>query len=158
MKTITSILQIDAAYAQEMTAKLNKLAATLHVYYSNLRGFHWHVEGKAFFTLHSHLEKLYDAEAERIDEVAERILQLGGIPVRLYGEIEKLSAISQSEVIGASDKIVERVLDDLSEIIRLERELLAFAGDNSDDVSADMLTGYLAEQEKLVWMLLAYNK
>lgn len=155
---ILSILNIKADYAQEMNLKLNKLAATLHVYYSNLRGFHWHVEGKSFFTFHEELEKMYDAEAERIDEVAERILQLGGVPVRLYGDIEKLSEIKQSEIMTCSNEISKNLLETVSILLRMEREILAFAGDNNDDVTSGMMSEYISGQEKLVWMLTAFLK
>lgn len=155
---ILSILNIKADYAQEMNSKLNKLAATLHVYYSNLRGFHWHVEGKSFFTFHEELEKMYDAEAERIDEVAERILQLGGVPVRLYSEIEKLSEIKQSEIITCSSEISKNLLETVAVLLRMEREIFAFASDNNDDVTAGMMSEYIAGQEKLVWMLTAFLK
>lgn len=155
---ILSILNIKADYAQEMNAKLNKLAATLHVYYSNLRGFHWHVEGKSFFTFHEELEKMYDAEAERIDEVAERILQLGGVPVRLYADIEKLSDIKQSEIITCSSEISKNLLETVAVLIRLEREIATLAADNNDDVTAGMMSEYIAGQEKLVWMLTAFLK
>lgn len=155
---ILSILNIKADYAQEMNSKLNKLAATLHVYYSNLRGFHWHVEGKSFFTFHEELEKMYDAEAERIDEVAERILQLGGVPVRLYGDIEKLSEIKQSEIMTCSNEISKNLLETVSILLRMEREILAFAGDNNDDVTSGMMSEYISGQEKLVWMLTAFLK
>ena len=155
---ILSILDIKADYAQEMNAKLNKFAATLHVYYSNLRGFHWHVQGKSFFTFHEELEKMYDAEAERIDEVAERILQLGGVPVRLYGDIEKLSEIKQSEIITCSNEISKNLLETVAILLRMEREIAAFAGEHSDDVTAGMMSEYIAGQEKLVWMLTAFLK
>lgn len=155
---ILSILDIKEDYAKEVNTKLNKLAATLHVYYSNLRGFHWHVEGKSFFTFHEELEKMYDSEAERIDEVAERILQLGGVPVRLFGDIEKQSEIKQSCIITCANEISKNLLETISVLIRQERDILAFAGDNGDDVTADMMTGYIAGQEKLVWMLTAYLK
>ena len=155
---ILSILDIKADYAQEMNAKLNKFAATLHVYYSNLRGFHWHVQGKSFFTFHEELEKMYDAEAERIDEVAERILQLGGVPVRLYGDIEKLSEIKQSEIITCSNEISKNLLETVAILLRMEREIAAFAGEHNDDVTAGMMSEYIAGQEKLVWMLTAFLK
>lgn len=155
---ILSILNINADYAQEMNSKLNKLAATLHVYYSNLRGFHWHVEGKSFFTFHEELEKMYDAEAERIDEVAERVLQLGGVPVRLFGEIEKLSAIKQTGVISCSNEISKNLLETIAVLISLEKEIFTLADDNNDDVTAGMMSGYIAGQEKLAWMLTAFLK
>ena len=43
---------------------------------ANLRNFHWNVKGHGFFVLHSKYEELYNDAAEKVDEVAERILQL----------------------------------------------------------------------------------
>ena len=50
------------------------MLADLQVFYSNLRGFHWNVKGHGFFVLHSKYEELYNDAAEKVDEVAERIL------------------------------------------------------------------------------------
>ena len=51
---------------------------------------------------------------------------------------------------------VHKVLDTYKLIIEEERKLIELANDANDVVTADMLTGYLKEQEKLVWMLVAF--
>lgn len=38
-----------------------------------------------------------------------------------------------------------------------ERKLIDLAAEAYDDVTADLMTGYLREQEKLVWMLVAFS-
>ena len=38
-----------------------------------------------------------------------------------------------------------------------ERKLMAVAQEAGDEVTAAMLSNYLREQEKMVWMLVAYN-
>ena len=50
----------------------------------------------------------------------------------------------------------------LSDLILLlisltERKLIELAEEANDVVTADMLTGYLKEQEKMVWMLVAFS-
>ena len=57
--------------------KLNQLLSDYHIYYQNLRGFHWNIKGRDFFELHVKFEELYTDTAVKIDEVAERILTLG---------------------------------------------------------------------------------
>lgn len=155
MKT-TDYTNLPAKSAKKMVDDLNVYLATLHVYYSNLRGFHWHVQGRSFFTLHVQLEKMYDTLVEEIDEVAERILQLDGVPVRIYSEVEKLSKLKQSEVIHSAPEIVKNVLDSYKVITKIERELIDTADELGDETTADQITGYLAAREKLAWMLTAY--
>ncbi|MDO4790757.1 MAG: Dps family protein [Porphyromonas sp.] len=157
MKT-TNYLHLNEAYAVSAVEKLNKLTANFHVYYSNLRAFHWHVEGSSFFVLHEQLEKMYDGLAENIDEVAERILQLGGTPVRLFKDIESLATLKQAEKVSKESDIVEQVLESISLFIKLEREILALAAENGDDTTVGLISEYLKDQEKLVWMLTAYLK
>jgi starvation-inducible DNA-binding protein len=55
---------------------LNDLLANYHIHYQKLRGCHWNVKGKSFFTLHVKFEELYTAALTTIDELAERILNL----------------------------------------------------------------------------------
>ena len=74
MKTL-DFLGLDNAKVQPVAQALNQLLADYQVFYANLRGFHWNVRGKGFFTLHEAYEKLYNTVAEQVDEVAERILQ-----------------------------------------------------------------------------------
>ncbi|KGN69507.1 Dps family protein [Porphyromonas sp. COT-108 OH1349] len=157
MKT-TNFLHLNEAYTVKAVEKLNQLAANFHIYYSNLRAFHWHVEGRSFFLLHEQLEKMYDELAENIDEVAERILQLGGTPVRLYKDIESLATLKQAVNVSNENDIVEQVLESISLFIKIEREGLALAAENGDDTTVGLLSEYLQGQEKLVWMLTAYLK
>ena len=38
--------------------KLNLLLADFQIYYQNLRGFHWNIQGREFFELHVKFEEL----------------------------------------------------------------------------------------------------
>src|SRR5690554_6958370 len=68
----------------KLADKLNKLLADYQIYYQNLRGLHWNVKGVKFFMLHEKYEEYYDEAAETIDEIAERILMIGGKPLHSY--------------------------------------------------------------------------
>ena len=59
--------------------------------YANLRGFHWNIKGHGFFVLHSKFEDLYNGAAEKVDEIAERILMLGGTPANKYSDYLKMA-------------------------------------------------------------------
>ena len=49
------------------------------------------------------------------------------------------------------------VLDTLKTLIAQEREVLRLAADAGDEVTVALMSDYLKEQEKTVWMLVAFN-
>ena len=65
---------------------LNKQVATLGVLYIRLHQFHWYVKGPHFYTLHEKFEELYDETTANLDEVAERLLAIGGEPYSTLSE------------------------------------------------------------------------
>ena len=79
MKTL-DYLHLDEKKVQGVVSALHSLLADFQVFYTNLRGFHWDIEGHGFFVLHGKFEELYDDAAEKADQIAERILMLGGKP------------------------------------------------------------------------------
>lgn len=156
MKTLDYI-NINENNANAVVNSLNQLLADFQVHYTNLRGIHWHIQGRGFFILHEKFESLYDGMAAKIDEVAERILMLGGVPENRFSEYLKVAKLPEATGITCGDGAVKHVLDSYKYLIALEKEALKVAEDAHDVVTADMLTGYIAEQEKMVWMLVAFS-
>ena len=79
MKTI-EVTGMNANNVSKVVSGLSLLLANLQVHYTNLRNLHWNVKGKGFFVLHEKYEELYNDVAGKIDEVAERMLQLDATP------------------------------------------------------------------------------
>ncbi|WP_234408706.1 Dps family protein [Marinilabilia salmonicolor] len=123
------------------------------LFYQNLRGFHWNVKGKMFFTLHNKFEELYDDAAEKVDEVAERILTLGGTPLHTFEDYLKTSKIAVIKDENDGMKLVEATLENLSTLIKIERELLEVAEKADDEGTNALASDFISEQEKTVWML-----
>lgn len=141
---------------QNVVKALAALLADLQVYYTNLRGFHWNIKGESFFVMHEKYEEMYDDTATKIDEVAERILQLGQEPESRFSEYLKVAEIAEAPVVTTGREAAELLLGWMKTLIAKEREIIRLAGDAGDDVTADLMTGYLAAQEKMLWMLVAY--
>ena len=55
---VLSITGLDAAQVAPVVKGLQQLLADFQIYYTNLRGYHWHVRGPQFVTLHSQFEKM----------------------------------------------------------------------------------------------------
>ncbi|MDD3078463.1 MAG: DNA starvation/stationary phase protection protein [Paludibacter sp.] len=136
---------------------LQQLLADYQVFYTNLRGFHWNIKGKDFFVLHSEYEKLYENVSEKADEIAERILMLGKTPVHNFSEYLKVSKIKETGVVSVGEEGLVQVLDSLKYFIGSERAALTVADEAGDEATAAMMSDYIREQEKLVWMLVAYK-
>ena len=99
---------------------------------------------------------MYNDAIEKVDELAERILTLGGVPLHSYAAYAQAASLKATENVSDGDECLRIVLENLSVLINQEREILAVAADNGDDGTQDLLTPYISEQEKLVWMLCAY--
>ena len=156
MKTL-DYLNLNEAKALNIVAGLQQLLADFQVHYTNLRGFHWEIKGKGFFVLHEKFESMYEDAAAKIDEIAERILTLGGTPENKFSEYLKVARVAEVSGVSRSSEAVENVLVTYKHFIAEERKLIDLANEANDAVTADLLTGYLKEQEKLVWMLVAFN-
>ena len=76
MKTL-DYLHLNENKVNSVVSALHQLLADFQVHYTNLRGFHWDIKGHGFFVLHSKFEDMYNDAAEKVDEIAERILMLG---------------------------------------------------------------------------------
>lgn len=135
---------------------LEQLLADYQVFYANLRGFHWNVRGKGFFTLHEKYEELYNDVASKVDEIAERLLQLGTRPENRFSEYLKVSNLKEDGYEREGRHALDRILDAMSVIIKQERALAAKAAEVNDDVTVALMDGYLEVQEKLVWMFVSY--
>ena len=96
---------------------------------------------------------------KKVDELAERILMLGGIPVNKFSEYLKVAKVKEvSGVSCAQTKRWKNVSEHLRAVnIAEERKLLSLASESGDEgATVALMSDYLKEQEKLVWMLVAY--
>ena len=142
----------------DLVDHLNVLLANYQVHYQKVRGCHWNVKGKDFFTLHIKFEELYNNAQLTIDELAERILTLGKSPYSTYADYIKVSEIKEIVTENlVAEKMVEAILDDFKKLIDIEREVIENAADTANDEgTADMVIGFMKFKEKTSWMLRAW--
>ena len=155
MKTL-DYLHLEEGAAAKVVQGLNQLLADYQIFYTNLRGFHWNIKGHGFFVLHSKFEEMYDDAAAKVDEIAERMLMLGGQPDNRFSEYLKVAKLQEITNVSCGDEALKNVLDTYGYLIGEERKVLADAQEAGDESTAAMLGDYIKGQEKLVWMLVAY--
>ena len=147
---------IEIEMANELSNKLNRLLADYQVYYQNLRGLHWNIKGKEFFELHVKFEEFYDDAVIKIDEIAERILTLGGEPLHSFTDYMNSSDIKEEKQVTDGAKGVSIVVKNLSTLISKEREILQMASEAEDEGTVSLMSDYITETEKTLWMLNSY--
>ncbi|MCD8406329.1 DNA starvation/stationary phase protection protein [Tenacibaculum dicentrarchi] len=152
----TTVLGLDSKKSIQLVAELNTLLANFQVYYQNVRGLHWNIKGKSFFELHVKFEELYTDAQEKVDLIAERILTLQGTPLHTFDDYIKLATVSIGKDISNDEKAVALVADSLSELLKIERAILAISDDANDEGTNSMMSDFIAEQEKTMWMLNAW--
>ncbi|AKP73729.1 DNA starvation/stationary phase protection protein [Piscirickettsia salmonis] len=151
-----NLIGLNQEKTAEISKELNKLLATYQVFYMNVRGFHWNIKGQQFFELHTKFEEIYNDLLTKVDEIAERILTLGEQPLHAYSQYAKHSEISEAINVVDAENSVKSLLNSFSALIKLQRHILKVSGDAEDEGTSSLMGDYIKEQEKLIWMFLAY--
>jgi starvation-inducible DNA-binding protein len=138
---------------QKVTEKLNQLLADYQIYYQNLRGLHWNVKGAMFFMLHEKYEEYYNEAAEVIDEIAERILMVGGQPLHTFADYLKTASLKVVSNVSDGKEGVQIVLDDTRYLLNSFREILELAGETGDEGTVALMSEWIGAAEKRIWML-----
>lgn len=149
---------INTELATTHSEQFNTLLANYQVFHANLRGFHWNIKGENFFELHLKFEELYNDIQLKIDQIAERILTLGGTPEYRYSVYLNLSDIKEAKDTQNGKESVNNILETFRIILHKQRQLKKLCDETEDEGSSALMSDYIREQEKLVWMYNAYLK
>jgi starvation-inducible DNA-binding protein len=147
---------LDKKKSEKLAQQLNVLLANYQVYYQNLRGFHWNIKGPKFFELHLKFEELYNDAQIKIDEVAERILTLGHTPLHSFSDYVKNAKVKEAKNITDPNKSMNTIVSNLSALLELERVILDLSSDANDEGTNSLMSDYITQQEKTIWMLNAW--
>ena len=153
--TLNSI-GLDENKTKQIADDLNQLLANFQIYYQNLRGIHWNIKGKRFFDLHVKFEELYTDANLKVDEIAERILTLGVTPLHTFEDYSKAAKVPVGQNVSQDEKAVQLIVESLSEGVKIERHSVVKSDDAKDDGTNSMMSDFITEQEKTVWMMKAW--
>lgn len=136
----------------KLTTELNQLLSDFHIYYQNARGAHWNIKGPRFFELHTKFEELYTEALTNIDEIAERILTIGGRPDHTLETYLKKSNIHSVQDESNDETLVKMIVNNLGTLINQENTIKELASEAGDNETEDMMIGLVNIQEKTLWM------
>jgi len=152
----TNKIGLDKEESIILAEKLNLLLADYMMFYQNTRGLHWNIKGEKFFELHLKFEELYTNLLLKVDEVAERVLTLGSTPLHTFDDYKNTAKIKSIKNVSEAKQGVQSILESFEIIIVKQREILNIAANVGDEGTNAMMSDYIREQEKLVWMYSSY--
>jgi starvation-inducible DNA-binding protein len=149
---------LDSEKCEKLAISLNELLSNYSILYQNTRGYHWNIQGEKFFELHLKFEELYNDLFIKIDDIAERILTLGYKPQHQFSRYIQETSITESYEVSDGQKSVKEILNALTVLLKKQREILDLSDEIGDEGTNALMSDYIREQEKLVWMYSAYLK
>lgn len=138
---------------------LNPYLSNLAIMFVKLHDLHWNVKGKMFIQVHEHAESLYDEMAEKLDEVAEKIIMKGAKPVSKMNEYLELATIKKLTEFDYSDvNVLREILEDIK-ILKEQAVAIRNEFAELDEFTVTMmLEDHIAGYEKEIWFLESMTK
>lgn len=142
--------------ADPVISGLETILADTYALYLKTQNYHWNVTGPTFYSLHLFFEEQYQALAEAVDLLAERLRALGSKAPGSFQAFYQLTRIPEAQA-----KTSEDMIRDLTEghtlVIESLSEGLQHAKKQADDATQDLLIERLRYHQKIVWMLKAHH-
>ena len=115
---------------------------------------HWNVKGPHFVGLHELFDKVAETSSDFADEIAERLVQLGGIALGTLPIAAKNSKLPQYPLeIHSGKEHVEALSTSMAEYATSTREAIDKADEAGDADTSDLFTEVSRGVEKLLWMV-----
>lgn len=120
---------------------------------------HWNVKGPSFIALHELFDKVYTEMDGHVDEIAERLVALGG---QAYGTIRHAandSSLSEYPLdIAAGEDHVEALSSALAQYGKNIRSAIDEASEIGDEDTVDLFTSISRDIDKSLWFVEAHNQ
>ena len=92
----------------------------------------------------------------KVDLIAERILTLGETPLHTFNDYVANAQVPIGKNISHDEKAVSLIVDSLTELLKIERSILDKAGEANDEGTNCIMSDFITEQEKTIWMMKAW--
>ena len=143
----------------ELNAQMNQRLASAVDLQMQMKQAHWNVKGPSFIGLHELFDKVAEAVEGYVDEIAERIVQLGGVAegtVRMAAARTRLPEYSPEISEGMAH--VEGVARALSTFGEEARRTIDEADELEDADTSDMFVEISRGIDKWLWFVEAHSQ
>jgi starvation-inducible DNA-binding protein len=136
-------------------ANLNQLLADTITLRDLHKKHHWQVSGPTFYQLHLLFDKHFNEQSELVDEIAERIMKLGGVSIAMSADVAEMTLVPRPPK-GREEPPVQisRLLHAHEIVLKEARAMARQAAEEGDDGTNDLLVSdVIRANEAQVWFV-----
>jgi len=148
-------IALSESVCKASVENLNQLLADTMTLRDLYKKHHWQLVGPTFYSLHLLFDKHYEAQAELVDTIAERIQLLGGVSLAMAADVAETSIIPRPPRgrEAAPDQIA-RLLHAHEIVLKEARTMAREASEAGDDGTNDLLVSdVIRTNEFQVWFV-----
>jgi starvation-inducible DNA-binding protein len=134
---------------------LNQVLADTMTLRDLYKKHHWQVSGATFYQLHLLFDKHFGEQSELVDQLAERIMMLGGVSIAMAADVAETTLIPRPPK-GREEVPVQisRLLHAHEIILKEARAMARQAAEAGDDGTNDLLvSSVIRTNEMHVWFV-----
>jgi starvation-inducible DNA-binding protein len=144
---------INDSIRQQIALNLSLLLADTYILYAKTQIYYWNASDPTFYSFRLFLKKEYRKLEKAIQQLAERIRELGEpIPAGLK-QLLDMTSLKESRGGQKAAEMIQELLSDHELINHFLRERIGLATKLGDEVTANLLIQRLRDHEKSAWML-----
>lgn len=136
------------------SALLNQILADLTDLASQCKQAHWNVKGPGFMWMHQFFDSLAAVATKRIDDLAERLVAIGG---HAQGTVRNAASASRLPELDPTDTYLTQLEDRFALLANFVRPSIDTAAQSGDANTVDLLTNLSRDLDKALWMLEAHR-
>lgn len=155
---LRTVSGIGTNHAEEMNELLAQRLTSVIDLELTLKHVHWNVVGPNFIAVHEMLDTFVVEVRDIVDDIAERIRTLGGVPTGLPGALVQNRTWDDYSLGQASTQDHLRALDVVYDGIILDHRRAIAHGANLDPVSEGLLVDQTATLEMQQWFVRSFLK
>ncbi len=148
-------IALSQAACRQSVDNLNQLLADTMVVRDLYKKHHWQVSGPSFYSLHLLFDKHFGEQAELVDDIAERIMMLGGVSLAMAPDVAETTIIPRPpKGRERPEDQIERLLGAHEMVLEEARSMARDAAKSGDDGTNDLIVSdVIRTNEMQVWFL-----
>lgn len=140
---------------------MNHLVADSHVLWIKVHQAHWLMRSdsksmNAFIPVHDYYDTYLNWLVSFIDDIAERVVQLNGVPVSTMKDMLNETSITEEAISYNEytiDTLIKRTVDDFDLFYKEIKASINVLDAESDVGDSNKLQDYLSDVHKFIWFL-----
>jgi starvation-inducible DNA-binding protein len=154
-----SVVAMPIALAESVrrasAINLNQLLADTITLRDLYKKHHWQVSGPTFYQLHLLFDKHFGEQNELVDDIAERVMLLGGVAVAMSGDVAAMTLVPRPPADREEVPVqISRLLHAHEIVLKEARTMARQAAEEGDDGTNDLVVSQVIRTNELqVWFV-----